>query len=863
MHNNKSLMATALITLLAAVLFSNTVMAAPSASIPRKSDIRNTKHNLSATGTGDVKALTESQVCVFCHTPHAATSGLVAPLWNRAVGADNSYTQYDSNSTQANIDINPGGSSKLCLSCHDGTIAIGNVNVLEGNTNVSINMLNTDGGKMPAGMGAATGFTRKLGTNLENDHPISFSFDTSKSGQRLAKADGELRDPMDPDGSHIAMPTPGVRPMIPLDHNAQVQCISCHDPHIDGQDLPPGTSLAAGAPQNNIKFLRGRRFQMTEPLGGNYNKSEDIVCLACHDKLGQAWSDSAHAQSTVADEFYNDSDADLRDFPRNIRVWQAACLNCHDTHTVEGSRRLLREGTDNMNKPKTGGNPAIEETCYQCHDDMSRGILQSNNNKVPDIKSEFLKSRRMPITNNSQLAGMEVHDIKNADFTEDQSLLGYNNLMNRHAECTDCHNPHRLKKNSKWDGSGDSSKGTHDHTSSQSHTNEISGVLYGAWGVEPVYGPDRRFGTSGAMPIGFTVKRGITNDRVTAEYQICLKCHSNYAFNDDGAAESNTRPETGGIGLTPYVAPGSKPGTNSFRYYTNQSMEFQAPSNHAGETTAGVDGGASSDYNSNNHRAWHPVMRPTGRTPSVRGNSSIKDNFLPPFNNNVGNLTMYCTDCHGASNDTAANSEPPSGTPWGPHGSNNNFILRGKWSRGQAKADGASTLCFKCHKQQIYAGTGSGATSGFSGFARGCMFRGRNLHEDHNRRVGTLICTWCHTAVPHGWKNKNLLVNLEDIGPEAVCRDEDNTVYNLDPPCTVGQPIAAGTRVGADIGGGGRGGMGGGGGSGDSTGYNNPPYYINARLRVRNFAKSSSWSASNCFSRMTMMSSMCNSGASY
>src|SRR5690349_467702 len=90
----------------------------------RIADIRNTKHNLSATGPGTLKATTETQVCVFCHTPHGATQG-VTPLWNRQL-SNQTYTTYtssslDANAIQGSLD-QPGGSSKLCLSCHDGTL---------------------------------------------------------------------------------------------------------------------------------------------------------------------------------------------------------------------------------------------------------------------------------------------------------------------------------------------------------------------------------------------------------------------------------------------------------------------------------------------------------------------------------------------------------------------------------------------------------------------------------------------------------------------------------------------------------------------------------------------------------------------
>src|SRR3989338_1544680 len=82
----------------------------------------------------------------------------------------------------------PGGSSKLCLSCHDGAMTIGQVNVLNGTAPATIAMAGTNAGKMPDGSGATTGFTRNLGINLGNDHPISFTYNDT-----LATADGELR----------------------------------------------------------------------------------------------------------------------------------------------------------------------------------------------------------------------------------------------------------------------------------------------------------------------------------------------------------------------------------------------------------------------------------------------------------------------------------------------------------------------------------------------------------------------------------------------------------------------------------------------------------------------------------------------
>jgi len=747
------------------------------------SNIRESKHNLSAAGPGTVVAVSESQVCVFCHTPHGATTSPGTPLWNRQFSTQ-TYTPYTSSSLDAEtiggqLD-QPAGSSKLCLSCHDGSLAIGTVNVIGGLQNQTIAMTGVGpGGEMPPGAGTDTGFTRNLGTDLTNDHPISLTYDTT-----LAGIDGELRDPAAT--TDIGLRSPGVRPLFPLEPTgaageSQLQCISCHDPH-----LPDPVS---GPPR---KFLRANRLQQVPPTG-TFDAASDIVCLGCHDKEG--WNISVHASSSAADETYVDPGASLREIPAGTPVWQAACLNCHDTHTVHGARRLLREGTDSTASPKSGGNSAIEETCYQCHGPTP--IVDNTAGEVQDVESDFSLARHMPITTLDQQATAEVHDIVDADTLEPRTALGRPDVLNRHAECTDCHNPHRAMKNALFNGTGVGDS-THEHA--PGHTNIASGALAGTWGVEPIYGD----GAFLALPAAYDVKQGVgvatdaNAPHVTREYQVCLKCHSDYGYNDDGLYPTGSRPDLDSSGG------GTPAGTNNLQQYTNQAMEFQAPIGDMGAPGS-------------NHRSWHPVIAETGRDAATRNMSASTNLFLAPWNGaNIGSQTMYCSDCHG-SNTANGTAVPTGDNPWGPHGSNNDFILKGTWSA--ADSQNASTICFRCHNRTNYAtdtneGDRSGFESGFGGGGAGDT----NLHAFHAKRVGQpLKCNWCHVAVPHGWKNKAFLVNLNDVGPEAGL-----------PP---------GTEVSI---------------TGNGSYYNQGPYYMDAKLKIRTFATSGNWQEGNCGSNGTI-----------
>ncbi|MDH4275030.1 MAG: hypothetical protein OEW08_08330, partial [Gammaproteobacteria bacterium] len=187
------------------------VLAAQQTLAPdRVADVLNTKHNFAAaftpklpTGsTRAVTATTQNETCVFCHTPHAASTEnktVPAQLWNRSFSTA-TYTLYSSGTLDSTPSVTElGAGSKMCLSCHDGTIALGKVNAFNGKSSVNaynptivtdITMSGTNGGKMPDGDGAGSGYTRNTGIDLRNDHPITIEYNAT-----LASNDGELFTP--------------------------------------------------------------------------------------------------------------------------------------------------------------------------------------------------------------------------------------------------------------------------------------------------------------------------------------------------------------------------------------------------------------------------------------------------------------------------------------------------------------------------------------------------------------------------------------------------------------------------------------------------------------------------------------------
>ena len=176
------------------------------------------------------------RICIACHTTHNSnTTVAVAPLWNHKLTTA-TYVLYSSTTMKAIVG-QPGGLSKLCLSCHDGTVAVDAFGGATGSVMIT----------SPNNTGAA----------ISDDHPIGIRYDTA-----LATANGSLADPSTKQvtiGTAGQSKTGTIAAMML--YGGQLECSSCHDVH--NTFVVPSTGA-------------GGMVKMGTALSG--------LCVACHNK---------------------------------------------------------------------------------------------------------------------------------------------------------------------------------------------------------------------------------------------------------------------------------------------------------------------------------------------------------------------------------------------------------------------------------------------------------------------------------------------------------------------------------------------------------------------------------------------------
>ncbi len=333
----------------------------------------NSPHNLSASGPGAIRSTTEEQVCIFCHAPHNASP--IRPLWNRSMPVD-AYLIYSSGA----LDAQPGqptGMSKMCLSCHDGTIALGAVFSRQGPIPMSGGVTT-----MPTGPGL-------IGTDLRDDHPISFRFDSA-----LAAADPKLRDP-------VSLPHE-----VMLDANGELQCTTCHDAHnnVYGDFLVmsnAGSALCVSCHDMGTTSIEAHdtcsscHVSHSSPSGPYLLVQPTITetCLVCHNYLR---GPGANIAAQVALPSNHDTFSSVN--PSTPANRNASCADCHEPHTMtRGATQapLVPGNFGRIDGVSASGSPLLVaeneyEVCFKCHAEQSPVLpvvtrVSSSNN----IRLEF------------------------------------------------------------------------------------------------------------------------------------------------------------------------------------------------------------------------------------------------------------------------------------------------------------------------------------------------------------------------------------------------------------------------------------------------------------------------------------------
>lgn len=211
--------------------------------------IQGTAHDFSGIGNP------QSGKCTFCHTPHGGQSQVL--LWNHRLSSNTFSWAVPTTGASTPYPAIQGdtynGTTAKCLSCHDGSVAIGDVVWWNSGPPASplLNVFVT--GVNQVGAGGALGFNHPVAMPYPwNNAPSTYNGvttgnavvlsawvpDPTVNGIRLYNDDGS--------GNITIGPAAGV---------AGIECASCHDPH-NGPEV-----------EDNA-FLRG---------------TPESICTKCHD----------------------------------------------------------------------------------------------------------------------------------------------------------------------------------------------------------------------------------------------------------------------------------------------------------------------------------------------------------------------------------------------------------------------------------------------------------------------------------------------------------------------------------------------------------------------------------------------------
>ena len=269
---------------------------------------------------------------------------------------------------------------------------------------------------------------------------------------------------------------------------AKLECSSCHGPHTVGAKSlsVSGTTYSQVANPDNTKSVMARTYAVQDNGVGNTVGTFTDFCLKCHDGSPPTATSGVYSyvpytvvfptgwRSNITTNVYGWNKSSYTGKSHDSASTPLLCTDCHKSHG--SAYPVLQAYAEDSNT--TYGE------CCRCH--RTGGDVVAT-----DVYTDLVRTYRHPTLYTSG---------KHSD-TET-----YDNMpvANRHAECTDCHDPHRCD-----------------------NTTAVAPAVYGS--LKGVSGVSINFGTAGfsSWPgdAVFTAKSG-----VDYQYELCFKCHSYYSY---------------------------------------------------------------------------------------------------------------------------------------------------------------------------------------------------------------------------------------------------------------------------------------------------------------------------------------------
>ena len=210
-------------------------------------------------------------LCTTCHTPHKALDTRL--LWNHKLST-NVFAWTDQTTTIGGTEFPTvstawNGPTKYCLSCHDGSVAVGDIAWFDGGKPDITNTMRHDGANDPARIAA--------GAEMKGNHPVAFPYpfgQVANTYNNKTTNANVIMTEFNGDPQNTGPGLKGIRLFTQTgvnvtagatagDTNVGIECSSCHDPH--------------NVQTEDHYFLRGK-------LEWSADGADLYICTKCHTK---------------------------------------------------------------------------------------------------------------------------------------------------------------------------------------------------------------------------------------------------------------------------------------------------------------------------------------------------------------------------------------------------------------------------------------------------------------------------------------------------------------------------------------------------------------------------------------------------